>query len=359
MEMSANVSINENTFKLSNVTVMDRINITIRAVGSAGVGIPIYVNLPGEKATKEVDDKESTTKAKYLGILIGVLLSLVIVFIFAVVFIKFRSCTKNRQNGVNHNANMAYDQSMHPCSRDNHEMQTLIPQMGLTTTTFVSTPNGNAKHGILDSFTESESRRENGGQIALNSSPRVSRGAKGRSDGEEESSRDVSDESENTLRMDECTASKEGSPVSKKNINGNGNMIRMNGSVKTLNFTPPQHSTTILPPNQQTPINNNVQCNGRNLHDASVDSIDFDDSQQQLLGHSTPKSAKNTPNHVTHDRCNDIKYHNGSSEILSPNHNGITKCDDTYNWIVNNVGSGKSHQNNDHTYRRPIVGPNG
>uniref|UniRef100_A0A1L8DJY9 Putative receptor mediating netrin-dependent axon guidance n=1 Tax=Nyssomyia neivai TaxID=330878 RepID=A0A1L8DJY9_9DIPT len=340
-EMSANVSINENTFKLPNVTAMERINITIRAVGSAGIGIPIYVNLPGENNEKVLDRKESSTKAKFLGIIIGVCLSVAIVLIFGVVFVKFRSCTKNRQSGTNHNANVTYDQSLHPCGRDTHEMQTLIPQLGITTTTTTIAPNGNAKHGILDSFTESETRHENGGHVAINSSPRVSRGAKG--GGRSESSRDVSDESENTLRMDECEE-----VVS---TNG-GNMHRMNGTIKTLNTQ--QHSTQILPPNQQmTPINNNVHCNGRNLHDVSVDSIDMDDSQQQLLGHT-----KNTKMPRITDRCADIKYHNGTTEIQSTP-NGHTKCDDTYNWIVNNVAAVKGHPNNDHAYRRPIVGPNG
>ncbi|XP_059611171.1 uncharacterized protein LOC132258084 [Phlebotomus argentipes] len=343
MEMSANVSINENAFKLPNVTSSERVNITIRAVGSAGIGIPIYMNLKGVEQVVG-SGEESSKQAKILGIIIGIVLSFVCISIFFLIFLKFRSCTKSRQNAMNHNQNLAYDQSLHPCNRDNHEMQTLIPHTGLTTTPFVSTPNGNAKHVILDSFTGSESRRENGQQIALNSSPRIDRGVKSRceGEGEEESSGNGSSKSENTLRVDDCCDV----AVKTEGMNGNGSLSHMNGAVKTLNITP-QHSTT--PPNQQIPINNNV-------HETTVDSVEFnDDSQQQLLVHSTPKLAKTVPN------CIDIKYHNGSSDIRSAHHNGIPKCDDTFNWIVNSVASGKKshHQNNESAYRRPIVGPNG
>uniref|UniRef100_A0A6B2EER7 Putative neural cell adhesion molecule l1 n=1 Tax=Phlebotomus kandelakii TaxID=1109342 RepID=A0A6B2EER7_9DIPT len=323
-EMAANVSINENSFKLPNVTSEERINITIRAVGSAGIGIPIYMNLTGEQVKRS--GKVNSRQAEILGIIIGVVLSVVCIFFFAIMFMKFRSCTKNRQNVVNHNQNMAYDQSSMPCTRDTHEMQTLIPHTGLTATSF-ATPNGNAKHVIVDGFA-GESRRENGREITSDSSPR-SRGAKSRCDGDETSG-NGSSKSENTLRVDEM---EERAKVAI--VNGNGNLVRMNGSVKTLNITP-QHST--MAPNQQSPINNN-------LHETTVESVDLtDDSQQQLLN--------STPN-----RC-DIKYHNGSSDILATHHNGIPKCDDTFNWIVKSVAGGKSHSN-ESNYRRPIVGPNG
>lgn len=373
--------------QLPNVTSDERINITIRAVGSAGIGIPIYMMEQDEKLVIRPGRESSSKSAKIWGIVIGVSLSMVLIFGFVVVFRKLRKCTKNRQNTVNHNQNMAYDQSMHPCSRDTHEMQTLIPHTGLTTAAFANTPNGNAKHGILDSFTGGETRRENGREIVVNSSPRVNRGMKTRSGGgdggqeeqqgvgeeeEEDSSLGGSEKSENTLRLDECceavkmecervTKGTSNTGSRSRNINGNGNVVHMNGSVKLLNFLP-QHSTTILPPNQQTPNNNNVNGSNdeENLHETTADSFN-DDSQQELLGHSMPILAKNIPNRVAneHQRCNDIKYHNGSNDILSAaHHNGIAKCDDTFSWIVNNVAGGKNHQNSDN-YRRPIVGPNG
>ncbi|GAB0096374.1 hypothetical protein DMENIID0001_118700 [Sergentomyia squamirostris] len=385
VEMSANVTINENIFKFPNVTETDKIKITIRAVGSAGIGIPIYMNLMGEEDFKRVErGGQDSGQAKILGIVIGVFLSCICLICFALVFIRVRKCTKNRQNGVIENQTNIHDQSHRSCMRDTHEMQTLIPHTGLTTNQFVNTPNGNAKHAILDSFTANETKRENGQHIAVNTSPRVNYGPKTRNDRNREEDEDEeeeeveeeeegectgngSDRSQNTLKVDDiCEPVKV--MIKAGNINGNGNLIHMNGAIKTLI---PQHSTStsVLPPNQQIPINNNVKkCNTdhQTTNDTTLDSSiaafdDADDSQQQLLAHSTPKLMKKQPNNRVADRCNDIRYHNGSNEILSnvgQQHNGIGKADDTFNWIVN-VPNGKNLPTNDCNFRRPIVGPNG
>lgn len=132
----------------------DRFNITIRAVSNFGIGIPIYVDLRKSKNIPPIACNSDGCQPSHdpsLGILIGVLLSILCIMACALIIIRHRRCLKSahHQNVNGNDANARnVTQNRSPvnrapvatatriptsssqipanCTKDAHEMQTLI-----------------------------------------------------------------------------------------------------------------------------------------------------------------------------------------------------------------------------------------
>lgn len=133
-------------------------NVTIRAVGNFGVGIPIYiVNLDTSN-----DDKGKTINHQMhqhdptLGITIGSVLTMCSIGIFIWFCVRHRICQQKRQQSRSTTNNIV---SQNPISlppiynTDLHEMQSLI----LKPTSPTSIPNGNVKHFYVGNEVKKES----------------------------------------------------------------------------------------------------------------------------------------------------------------------------------------------------------
>lgn len=132
------------------------INVTIRAVGNFGVGIPIYiVNLDVSN-----DDKGNTLNHRMrqhdptIGITIGSVLSLCSIGICIWLIVRHRICKQKRQTrSAAASVPSQNVMSLPPTyNTDLHEMQSLIFKP-----TSPSLPNGNLKHPYIDNDVQKES----------------------------------------------------------------------------------------------------------------------------------------------------------------------------------------------------------
>ncbi|CAD7084112.1 unnamed protein product [Hermetia illucens] len=126
---SANVTRDQSSFKFPNVTEDDRVNITIRAIGTSGVGLPIFMD------TKYIIDSDceketSSFSDPLLGIIIGILLSICCILIFIWIFIKQRKRFKARGcgQGISASPTDSHCPQTPASNMELREMQTLIPK---------------------------------------------------------------------------------------------------------------------------------------------------------------------------------------------------------------------------------------
>lgn len=155
----------------------DRFNITIRAVSNYGVGIPIFVDLRKFKEIPIISHSGNVPAQRdpTLGILVGVLLSVVCVAICALIIIRHRRClkaahhqhvngndgstrssaptrpTQNRAPVATATTRVPTSSSQIPtsCTMDAHEMQTLI---ATSSTENIPIVNGNGLPKKSDSY---------------------------------------------------------------------------------------------------------------------------------------------------------------------------------------------------------------
>uniref|UniRef100_W4VR48 Putative neural cell adhesion molecule l1 n=1 Tax=Corethrella appendiculata TaxID=1370023 RepID=W4VR48_9DIPT len=141
---AVNISLGTHEFKFPNITAEEKFNISIRAIGNTGAGIPIYLNLFNQNY-----DFNSTTngfKRTSIEVVIGMLIAILLIIIFiACFFMRKRTCKKNLRTNSNqpslppaattatgtNNDQQIILSSLHTantnfCNTEIHEMQTLI-----------------------------------------------------------------------------------------------------------------------------------------------------------------------------------------------------------------------------------------
>uniref|UniRef100_A0A182RNC5 Uncharacterized protein n=1 Tax=Anopheles funestus TaxID=62324 RepID=A0A182RNC5_ANOFN len=154
VQHSANLSADAVSFTFPNVTSDERINISLRALSSSGLGIPIYLNLKNyEPIIDGVDGKGSGSPTGYsdrwllqLYLIVLVLLLFVVMGVFCYLVFRRKACKKAANSSgapLNNRAPLAAgnDARHHltidasamqmmgmvsGCNNDMHEMQTLI-----------------------------------------------------------------------------------------------------------------------------------------------------------------------------------------------------------------------------------------
>ncbi|XP_067618309.1 protogenin isoform X2 [Eurosta solidaginis] len=161
-------------FKFPNISESAKINVTVRVVGETGVGAPIFIDLRSISHHSLEIECPSSDSEVYSGIVIGSLLSVVCILIFALLIIFQRRRHKARIQAPTHltspsdtnfgNLNnpsipseSAGGLSGSTFQQDCHEMQTLIPKSGRQVdarpkeyqTTQLPNGNGNGNGGIL------------------------------------------------------------------------------------------------------------------------------------------------------------------------------------------------------------------
>uniref|UniRef100_A0A182VYL2 Uncharacterized protein n=1 Tax=Anopheles minimus TaxID=112268 RepID=A0A182VYL2_9DIPT len=154
VQHSANLSADAVSFTFPNVTSDERINISLRALSSSGLGIPIYLNLKNyEPIIDGVDGKGSGSPTAYsdrwllqLYLIVLMLLLFVVIGVFCYLVFRRKACKKAASSSgapLNNRAPLAVgnDARHHltvdasamqmmgmvtGCNNDMHEMQTLI-----------------------------------------------------------------------------------------------------------------------------------------------------------------------------------------------------------------------------------------
>uniref|UniRef100_A0A182MWJ9 Ig-like domain-containing protein n=1 Tax=Anopheles culicifacies TaxID=139723 RepID=A0A182MWJ9_9DIPT len=154
VQHSANLSADAISFTFPNVTSDERINISLRALSSYGLGIPIYLNLKNyEPIIDGMDGKGSGSSTAYsdrwllqLYLIVLMLLLFVVIGVFCYLVFRRKACKKAASSSgapLNNRAPLAVgnDARHHltidasamqmmgmvsGCNNDMHEMQTLI-----------------------------------------------------------------------------------------------------------------------------------------------------------------------------------------------------------------------------------------
>ncbi|XP_053680454.1 uncharacterized protein LOC128731364 [Anopheles nili] len=152
----ANLSVDATSFTFPNVTSDERINISLRALSSSGLGIPIYLNLKNyEPVNDGVDGKNSSNSSSsnsqrwlfQMYLIILVLLLFVTIGVCCCLVLRRKACKKASSSSAAGLANRAPQMAtsndgrhhltidasamqmmgmMTGCNSDMHEMQTLI-----------------------------------------------------------------------------------------------------------------------------------------------------------------------------------------------------------------------------------------
>ncbi|XP_036323835.1 uncharacterized protein LOC118737447 [Rhagoletis pomonella] len=135
------------SFKFPNISETAKINVTVRVVGETGVGAPIFIDLRSISHHSLEIECPSSESEVYSGIIIGSLLSVACVIIFALLIVFQRRRYKARTQGPTHlssPSDMNFGNLNNPSipsesagglsgstfQQDCHEMQTLIPKSG-------------------------------------------------------------------------------------------------------------------------------------------------------------------------------------------------------------------------------------
>ncbi|XP_062535649.1 uncharacterized protein LOC134204852 isoform X2 [Armigeres subalbatus] len=137
---SVKLTIDTNHFQFPNVSTDDKINISIMAIGSTGVGIPIYVKMMNQIV--EVTEPEPQEYIPWIEIGIGAFMVIFLLLFCCILVIHRKNCKKAQRNQAAAATTSALQ--MHPvnCNADIHEMQTLI---GTSEQLPVLIPNGTYK----------------------------------------------------------------------------------------------------------------------------------------------------------------------------------------------------------------------
>ncbi|XP_055618473.1 protogenin [Toxorhynchites rutilus septentrionalis] len=138
LHSAVNLTINTDHFQFPNISTYDKINISIRAIGSTGIGIPIYMNLLNQ-ADVVYDRNEPEALIPWVEIAIGTFIIVFLLMFCCLLAIHRKNCKKVNRNPTA--AANAASMQMHPlnCNAEMHEMQTLIRT---TEQTSVLIPNG-------------------------------------------------------------------------------------------------------------------------------------------------------------------------------------------------------------------------
>lgn len=138
---------NYTSAQFPNISETAKINVTVRVVGETGVGAPIFIDLRSISHHSLEIECPSNESEVYSGIIIGSLLSVVCVVVFALLIIFQRRRYKARTQGPTHLSSpseMNFGNLNNPSipsesagglsgstfQQDCHEMQTLIPKSG-------------------------------------------------------------------------------------------------------------------------------------------------------------------------------------------------------------------------------------
>ncbi|XP_058813868.1 protogenin [Topomyia yanbarensis] len=147
---AVNLTVSANHFQFPNVSTDEKINISIRAIGSTGIGIPIYMNL-----LNHVDvtyENEPVVHIPWIEIMIGTLIVMFLLLFCSLLLVHRNHCKKRRRNQAATAASTAMQIHSASCNADVHEMQTLIRTPEQLP---VLIPNGNYKqHQTQKSMTQ-------------------------------------------------------------------------------------------------------------------------------------------------------------------------------------------------------------
>lgn len=118
------------TYILPNSTKQDQFNITIRAIGVAGIGNPIYLKLSQLSTDIVVDDEFTDIKIQVIWIASVALAVILGCAFFGFCIYRFKRKPKNLQDPGRSQtlAPISNIPPNKPCSSDLHEMETLITQ---------------------------------------------------------------------------------------------------------------------------------------------------------------------------------------------------------------------------------------
>ncbi|XP_065076985.1 uncharacterized protein plum isoform X2 [Ochlerotatus camptorhynchus] len=137
---SANLTIDANQFLFPNVSTDDKINISIMAIGSTGIGIPIYVNLLSHVEVPL--EPEPEVYIPWVEIGIGSFTVICLLIFCCLLAIHRKNCKKPPRNQATTVTTAALQMHSVNCNADIHEMQTLI---GTSEQLPVLIPNGKYK----------------------------------------------------------------------------------------------------------------------------------------------------------------------------------------------------------------------
>ncbi|XP_038114256.1 uncharacterized protein LOC6044854 isoform X1 [Culex quinquefasciatus] len=123
---TANLTVDARRFHFPNVSAEEKINISIRAIGSTGMGIPIYVNLLNYVVV--TPEPPVADPVPWVEIAIGTVMVVFFLLFCCLLVIHRRNCKKTHRNQDAANTTTMALQAHHTtnCSADIHEMQTLI-----------------------------------------------------------------------------------------------------------------------------------------------------------------------------------------------------------------------------------------
>jgi hypothetical protein len=145
VQYAANVSTSETQFVFPNVTETDKLNISIRAIGTTGLGIPIYHNM-FNRVEHNNGQQETLTYDPWIEVAIGSILGSFFILLCMCWCIRRKTCKKSargdpQQTDLSQNVVAAHVTSIN-CT-ELHEMQTLIARQQIG-----SLPNG--KHRPIE-----------------------------------------------------------------------------------------------------------------------------------------------------------------------------------------------------------------
>ncbi|XP_021712907.1 uncharacterized protein LOC5567074 [Aedes aegypti] len=137
---SLNLTIDTNHFTFPNVSTDDKINISIMAIGSTGIGIPIYVKMLNHVV--DVVEPEPEEYIPWIEIGIGAFTIICLLLFCCLLAIHRKNCKKAHRNQATTTTSAPLQMHSANCNADIHEMQTLI---GTSEQLPVLIPNGKYK----------------------------------------------------------------------------------------------------------------------------------------------------------------------------------------------------------------------
>ncbi|XP_058467789.1 protogenin [Malaya genurostris] len=120
---AVNLTVGANHFQFPNVSSDEKINISIRAIGSTGIGIPIYMNLLNHV---DVAYDEPEMYIPWIEIMIGTFIVIFLLLFCCLLLVHRKNCRKRHHNHAATAASTALQIHSSSCNADMHEMQTLI-----------------------------------------------------------------------------------------------------------------------------------------------------------------------------------------------------------------------------------------
>lgn len=382
----------KNRFKFPPTNDRERFNVSIRAVSNFGLGIPIYVNLQSLNNFQQIDNPNESSAQRHdprLGIIIGVLLSIVCVFICMLIIIRHRQCVKNRPpTGLNgdvvqrqfHTRTTNTASFYNPttgivtrdrCDVDVHEMQTLIV---VPNGEIVNVQEARVRNGLENNGNEIKALRD-----AINFEEQMSEGdidvddydtsrreliASTPTDRRTSASRVTAEAQSNNLNRIELSVEPDADADSSGDASTKKLLLNSNSRRKSNTF-----DDSIANLNHES---NDKLLTKKNETSDSIDDSSFENSQQKLINSTNESSCSSSTSSTGSggidaiDRLAATKLSNGNERRLNDDAeeteqitNGKHQTNETNSVVDLNEDTyfQKSLQKWD--YRRPIIGPNG